>query len=67
VEESDQSPDEEPGGGTYHTNAGGMREDADHSLVRAVRSSAVRERNDGKPEQSSECNADRQSCEAHRS
>lgn len=67
LEESDESQDEQAGGGTYHTSAGGVRDDADHSLVGAVRSGAVRERNDGKPEQSSECNADRQSCEAHRS
>jgi hypothetical protein len=52
--------------GRYHTNAGGMRRDADHSLVRTVGSGAVCERNDSKPEQPSENNAD-QPCEAHRS
>ena len=56
--------DEQADGRTCHTNGGGMREDADHPLVRAVRSGAVRERNDSKPEQPSEYNADRQSCEA---
>jgi hypothetical protein len=33
------------------------REDADHSLVRAVRSGAVRERNDSQPEPASESDA----------
>jgi hypothetical protein len=42
LEESDEDVDEQAGGGTCHTNADGMREDADHSLVRAVRSGAVR-------------------------
>ena len=67
LEESDEDVDEQAGSGTCPTNADGMREDADHSLVRAVRSGAVRERNDGKSEQPSECNADRQSCKARRS
>jgi hypothetical protein len=55
-----EESNEEAGGGTCHTNADGMRGDADHSLVRAVRSGAVRERNDGKPKQASERNANRQ-------
>jgi hypothetical protein len=67
LEESDEDVDEQAGGGTCHTNADGMREDADHSLVRAVRSGAVRERNDGKPEQPTERNADHQPCQANRS
>ena len=65
-QQSDKRLDEQAGGGRYHTNAGGMRGDADHSLVSTVSSGAVRERNDGKPEQPSESNPD-QSCEAHRS
>lgn len=64
LEESEEDVDEQAGGGTCHTNADGMREDADHSLVRAVRSGAVRERNDGKPEQPTERNATRQPCQA---
>jgi hypothetical protein len=67
LEESDESLDEQASDGTCHTNAGGMRGDADYSLVRAVGSGAVRERNDGKPEQPTERNADRQPCQARRS
>jgi hypothetical protein len=67
LEESEEDVDVQANGGTCHTDADGMREDADHSLVRAVRSGAVRERNDRNPEQPTERNADRQPCQAHRS
>ena len=64
LEESDENVDEDGCGCTCHTYAGGMREDADHPLVRAVGSGTVCERNNSKREQPSEYNADRQSCEA---
>ena len=59
LDESDERVSEHAGGGTYHTNTGGMRDDADHALVGAVRSCAVRKRNDGKPEHPSKDRADR--------
>ena len=43
LKKSDESLDKQAAGGTYHTNAGGMRDDPDHSLVRASRAGAVRE------------------------
>jgi hypothetical protein len=43
LEESEEDVGEQAGGGTCHTNADGMREEADHSLVRATRAGAVRE------------------------
>jgi hypothetical protein len=41
LEESHEDVGEQAGGGTCHTNADGMREEADHSLVRATRAGAV--------------------------
>ena len=58
LEKSDESVDEHAGGGTCQPNTGSMGDDADHALVGAVRSGAVRERNNGKPEQPSEDGAD---------
>jgi hypothetical protein len=63
--ESDKRVDEQARGGTRHTSPRGVRDYAEHSLVHAVGSGAVRERDNCEPEQPSKCNADRQSYEAH--
>jgi hypothetical protein len=63
--ESNKRADEQAQRGTCNSTARGVRDNPDDSLVRAVRPRAVGERHDGKPEHSSEGNADRQPYEAH--